>query len=65
MEKIIKVKGMMCMHCVNHVKQALEKVDGVKLAEVSLDKEEAKVILEKDVDIEVLKAAIREAGYEA
>ena len=61
----IKVKGMMCMHCVNHVKEALEKVDGVVKAEVSLDKEEAVVTLNKEVDEEVLKQAIRDAGYEA
>ena len=65
MEKVIKVKGMMCMHCVAHVKAALEKVDGVSSAEVSLEKEEAKVLLNKEIDEEVLKQAIRDAGYEA
>ena len=65
MEKVIKVKGMMCMHCVTHVKAALEKVDGVSSANVSLEKEEAVVTLTKEVDEEVLKQAIRDAGYEA
>ena len=62
---VIKVKGMMCVHCVAHVKKALEKVDGVVSVEVSLDKEEAKVTLSKAIDEEVLKKAVREAGYEA
>ena len=65
MVTIIKVKGMMCMHCVAHVKEALEKVDGVVSAEVSLDAGEAKVTLSKEVNEEVLKEAVRNAGYEA
>ena len=65
MTVVIKVKGMMCMHCVAHVKSALEKVDGVTSVDVSLDEGEARVTLSKEVDEEVLKAAIREAGYEA
>ena len=28
METVLKIEGMMCMHCVAHVKQALEKVPG-------------------------------------
>ena len=62
---VIKVKGMMCMHCVAHVKEALEKVDGVSSVEVSLENGEAKVTLAKEVSEEVLKEAIRNAGYEA
>lgn len=29
MEETLKVKGMMCAHCEAHVKEALEKIDGV------------------------------------
>ena len=65
MEKEIKVNGMMCEHCVAHVKKALEAVDGVTSAEVSLEKKDAVVTLSKDVDSAALKKAVEDAGYEA
>ena len=61
----LKVKGMMCMHCVAHVKEALNKVEGVKDVDVSLENGLATVTLEKDIDKEVLISAVKEAGYEA
>ena len=64
MKKTILVDGMMCMHCVGHVKTALEKVDGVKSAEVSLENKTAVVELAKEVEDSVLLAAVTEAGYE-
>ncbi len=64
MKKTILVDGMMCQHCVKHVKDALEKVDGVKSAEVSLENKTAVVELEREVENEVLLAAVTEAGYE-
>ena len=33
----LKVEGMTCQNCVRHVKTALEGVDGVDTAEVSLE----------------------------
>lgn len=56
---------MMCMHCVAHVKAALEKIDGVENVEVSLEEKTATVTLSKDVAYEVLINAVKEAGYEA
>lgn len=64
MKKTILVDGMMCQHCVKHVKDALEKVDGVKSAEVSLENKTAVVELEREVENEVLLAAVTESGYE-
>ena len=64
MEVTLKVNGMMCQHCVMHVKKALEAVDGVTSVEVSLEKNEAKVTLSKPVDNAVFKKAIEDAGYE-
>ena len=64
MKKTIHVEGMMCMHCVKHVTDALEKVEGVKKADVSLEKKTAVVTLKEEVADEALLAAVREAGYE-
>lgn len=65
MTKKFKVEGMMCMHCVAHVKSALEGVAGVGKAEVDLKKKTALVTLSEDVPSETLLAAIAEAGYSA
>lgn len=64
MQKTVFVEGMMCQHCVAHVKKALCAVDGVTEADVSLENKSATVRLEKDVNDEALKTAIEEAGYE-
>ena len=63
MEKVLKIEGMMCMHCVAHVKEALESVKGVKSVEVSLDKGEAVVELNKEVKDKAFVKAVTNAGY--
>ena len=63
MQKVLKIEGMMCMHCVAHVKKALEGVEGVKSVEVSLEKNEAVVELNNDVSNDIFIKAIDEAGY--
>ncbi|MCQ2249219.1 MAG: heavy metal translocating P-type ATPase [Treponema sp.] len=63
MEKTIKVDGMMCMHCEAHVKEALEKINGVESAVASHEKKEVIVTMSKDVADDVLKEAIEKAGY--
>ena len=64
MEKKLFINGMMCAHCVKHVKDALEKTEGVANAEVSLEGKFAVAALSKDVPAEALKKAVEEAGYE-
>ena len=63
MEKTIDIEGMSCAHCVKHVTEALNAIDGVK-AEVSLENKNAKVSLQKEVSDDVLKEAVVKAGYE-
>lgn len=64
MQKTISIEGMMCMHCVKHVNEALSKVDGVSLVEVSLENKNAIVTLTKDVSDSALKAAVEAEGYD-
>ena len=65
MEKILNVEGMSCNHCTATVKKALEGLDGVKEADVSLEEKNAKVELDKDVADEALVKAVEDAGYTA
>lgn len=64
MEQIVKVKGMSCQHCVKAVTKALQNLEGVKSVEVSLEKGEAKMEVERPLDIKVLDEALKKAGYE-
>ncbi len=64
MKKIIHVEGMGCQNCVKHVKEALEALDGVKSADVSLEKNSAVITLSKEISDEAIKSAIDEAGYD-
>ena len=64
MKKTIDIDGMMCQHCVAHVTKALEGVEGVAKADVSLENNNAVVELANDVSDDVLTKAITDAGYE-
>ena len=59
----LDIEGMMCMHCVKHVKDALEKVAGVQ-ADVDLEKKTAVCTAPDGVTAEQLTEAVKEAGYE-
>ena len=59
--RIFKIDGMMCNHCVMHVKKALEAL-GLK-AEVDLEKGIAKV--SGDASDEAVVRAVADAGYTA
>ncbi|MBQ9434318.1 MAG: heavy-metal-associated domain-containing protein [Synergistaceae bacterium] len=65
MKKLVHIEGMGCMKCVAHVKEALEGLDGVSSAEVSLDGKTALVTLTKDVADDAISSAVDEAGYDA
>ena len=62
MKKIINIEGMSCNHCVAHVREALEAIDGVKVMDVSLDNKNA--LVETEVNNDVLTKAIEEEGYD-
>ena len=62
--KILNVEGMSCMHCVKKVETALNEVKGVKSVKVNLENKTAEVTLKEDMDIEILKKVVEDAGYE-
>lgn len=63
-EETIKIEGMSCQHCVNHVKKAISDVGGVESVDVSLENKEAKVNYNSDNPItSELKQAVETAGY--
>jgi copper ion binding protein len=64
MTKKILIEGMSCGHCVKHVEEALEELEGVISVKVDLDGKNAVVELAHEVADEKFKAALDDAGYE-
>ncbi len=62
-ERILKIEGMMCTHCEQHVKEALEAIDGVRQAQPDHTKAQAVISCTKPVPDDVLAKAIEKAGY--
>ena len=60
----LTVEGMMCQHCVAHVKKALEGVKGVAAVSVDLEGKTATVDALSSVSVDSLIAAVVDAGYE-
>lgn len=65
MEKKLKVESMMCEKCVARVKRALEALDGVDEATVTLDDKTAIVSLSHEVADEVLIDAVTALDHTA
>lgn len=63
-KKIIHVDGMSCQHCVNHVKSALESIQGVSNVKVNLDSNTAVIKSSTEISDSNIEEVIKEAGYE-
>jgi Cu+-exporting ATPase len=60
----LAIAGMTCASCANRIERKLNKLDGVQ-ATVNYATEKATVSHRPDVELDVLIAAVRAAGYEA
>ena len=60
----LEVEGMSCEHCVARVKKALEGVEGVRAARVTLEPGRA-VVEGEALDPETLSAVVEDTGYAA
>lgn len=64
MKETVKIRGMMCEHCENTVKKALEALPGVEKAEVSHETGTAVLSLSGEVDEETVRKAVEDKDYE-
>ena len=65
MIKKLLIEGMICNHCINHLKTALtEDIEGVKVLEVNLDGKYVIVDMKDDIDLNQLKQVIDELDFE-
>lgn len=63
MKETVKIRGMMCEHCENTVKKALEALPGVEKAEVSHETGTAVLSLAGEVDEETVRKAVEDKDY--
>ena len=63
MEKTYLVEGMMCEHCENSVKKALEKIDGVIEAKASHEKGEVVIKSNMEIEEDLVKETIEDKDY--
>ena len=66
MKKItLEVNGMTCDHCVQTIKGTLNKIIGLNLIEINLDKSQVKVEFnENQTNIKILSGEIVALGFE-
>ena len=62
--KTYEVHGMMCHHCENAVKTALENIDGISEANADHTQNKVTVKFLSPVDDEIIIKAITDEGYE-
>ena len=62
---LLKIAGMTCDSCAAHVKEALEKVPGVRSAVVSYPQGTAQLASERGTPLDMLTAAVAGLGYRA
>ncbi len=61
----LKISGMTCDACAEHVRTALESVPGVRQARVSYSMGQADIEMEAGMDADALEAVVAKAGYQA
>lgn len=62
MNRTLTIEGMMCAHCAAHVESALNALSGVS-AHVDLEKKTAAVTAGPEVTDDMLRKAVKDAGY--
>ncbi len=63
MKQIISIEGMSCNHCVNHVTEALSSIEGVKKINVDLQKKNAIIECNDEINEDLIIQSIKDIGY--
>jgi copper ion binding protein len=65
MQKVLKVEGMTCQHCIQTVTETVGKMTGVGKVGVSLEQKEVTIDFDElQTQTEAICAQILEAGFE-
>ncbi len=60
----LSITGMSCGHCAKTVAEALENLPGISNVQVSLENQEAVFEADPNTDMEMVKKAVQNAGYQ-
>lgn len=63
-KKVIMINGMQCNHCKMSIEKALNSIEGVTKVEVNLENKSATIEISKEIDNNMIKNVIKEAGFE-
>jgi copper ion binding protein len=61
---IVTVTGMTCGHCAASVREEVGSIPGVTAVDVDLASGKVTIDSEREVEANVIKGAVEEAGYE-
>lgn len=61
--QILRIDGMTCENCANHVKGALLSIAGVRDAKVDRSSDSATIITERDIPRDLIASTLEEEGY--
>lgn len=64
MNKIIKVQGMSCEHCVKRITNAINEIEGAECINISLENETVEVEYLNEEVLKQIEDAIIDLGYE-
>jgi copper chaperone len=65
MQKVLKVEGMTCQHCIQTLTETVGKMTGVEKVRVSLEQKEVTIDFDElQTQTEAICAQILEAGFE-
>jgi copper chaperone len=65
MQKVLKIEGMTCQHCVETVTETVSEMTGVVKVDVSLEQKEVTIDFDEfQTQMEAISAQIVEAGFE-
>lgn len=62
-EFILKIDGMHCPMCEEHVNNVIRKVEGVKKVNASYRKSQADIVMAADTDRNAILEAVKGQGY--
>jgi len=62
-KQIVKIEGMHCEHCASRVEGCISSIPGVKKVKVNLNKKEAAITANENIDLEKIKESLKETDF--
>ena len=62
-KQIVKIEGMHCDHCAKTVEEKISTIEGVKKVKVNLNKKEAAITADNNIDTKLIKEVLKETDF--